>query len=134
MQVPCERLDAREHHAGVRLLLPAVVQAEVRVRLDPPEHVEGLAQDLLAVGDEQHAAELRPGGVERREPRLAQPGRHHDQAAAEAVQPGLFQAPSSASRCTGRGAGGVAGGSGTTPAVCVAGRQRLAVVRQQRRG
>ena len=91
VQIPGERLDAGEQHAGVRLLLPAVVQAEVRIRLDAAEHVEGLAQNLLAVGDEQHPAELRPGGVERGEPRLAQASRHHDQAAAEALQPGLLQ-------------------------------------------
>ncbi len=91
VQIRGERVDASEQHAGVRLLLPAVVQAEVRIRLDAAEHAEGLAQDLLAVGDEQHAAELRPGGVERGEPRLAEPSRHHRQAAAKALQPGLLQ-------------------------------------------
>src|SRR6516162_10685062 len=87
IQIPGERLDSGKEHAGARLLLPAVVQAKVRIRLDAAEYLEGLAQDLLTVGDEQHAAELRPCGVERGEPRLAEPGRHHDQAAGKALQP-----------------------------------------------
>jgi hypothetical protein len=91
VQISGERLDAGEQHPGIRLPLPAVVQAEVRIRLDAAEHIEGLAQNLLTVRDEQHAAELRPGGVERGEPRLSEPGRHHDQATAKALQPGLLQ-------------------------------------------
>jgi len=90
VQVSSERLDAREQHARVGALFPAVVQTKVRIRPHPAEYVHRLAQDLFAVGDEQHTTELRPGSVEGGEPRLAQSGRHHDQAAAEPMQPGLL--------------------------------------------
>ncbi len=90
VQIRCQRLDAGEKHAGVRLLA-AVVQAKIRIRLDAAEDIERLAPDLLAMSDEQHPAELRPGPVERGEPRLAEASRHDDQAATVAVEPGLLQ-------------------------------------------
>lgn len=52
VQIPGERVDAGEQHAGARLLRPAVVQAKVHIRLDAAEYIERLAQDLLTVGDE----------------------------------------------------------------------------------
>src|SRR6516225_3802845 len=39
VQIPSERLDSGEEHASVRLLLPAVVQAKVRIRLDAAEYL-----------------------------------------------------------------------------------------------
>jgi hypothetical protein len=91
VQVPGERLHAGEHNLGTRLLLTAVIQPQVPVRLDAAEHLQRLPQDLLAVGYKQHRPELRPRRVERRQPRLAQTGRHHHQAAAKAIQPRLLQ-------------------------------------------
>jgi hypothetical protein len=91
VQVSRECLDTGEHDAGARLLGPAVVQAEIRIWLYLAEHLKGLPQDLLAMSNEQHASDLRSGSVERCEPRLAEPSRHDDQAAAESLQTGLLQ-------------------------------------------
>jgi hypothetical protein len=53
MQIPGESLDSGEEHAGIQLLVPAVIQAKVRIRLGAAEHLEGLAQNLFTVGNEQ---------------------------------------------------------------------------------
>jgi hypothetical protein len=92
---------ARRGGDGPRAL--ARIKAEVRIRLGTAEHVEGLTQNLLAVGDE-HVAELRLSSVERGEPRPAEPSRHHHQAATKPSSRVRSKADS-ASRCTGRGTG-----------------------------
>ncbi len=85
-----------------------------RVGLHPPEHVAALAQDLLAVRDEQDAPELRSRGVEGGEPRLAEPGRHHDETrgvTGEARAARARRAPPVGSVAA---PGGCAAGSGST--------------------
>ena len=66
-----QRLDAGEQHSGVGLLRAAVIEAEFRVWLHAREDLEGLPQDLLAMRDEKHAAELRPSRVKSGKPGLA---------------------------------------------------------------
>ena len=88
---PAQRLDRGEHDLGVRVLDLAGVVAKPRLRADAAEGVERLVEDLLAVGDEQHAAELRPAGVERREPGLAETSRQDDQPGLVAGRPRVLQ-------------------------------------------
>ena len=75
-----KRLDRGEYDFRIRILDVAGVMPEPRIRADAAEGVERLVQNLFPVRDEQHAAELRPARVERREPGLAEPGRQDDQA------------------------------------------------------
>jgi hypothetical protein len=61
VQVPAaaEGLDGGEEDIRVRSLLPAVVVPQGGQGADPPEGAPGLSQDLLPVGHEEDAPELR---------------------------------------------------------------------------
>lgn len=86
-----EALHTGEDHVRVGVLVTLEEQSERRVRPHPAEHVTGLAQDLLTVCDEQDTTGTRSCGVERRQPRLAETGRHHDQAGTEPRCPRRLQ-------------------------------------------
>lgn len=91
MFAPAERLDRGEYDFGIRILDVAGVVPEPRIRADAAERVERLVQNLFPVRREQHAAELRPARVERREPGLAEPCRQDDQARLVAGGPSVLQ-------------------------------------------
>ena len=90
-EVAGERLDAGEHHIAVGLSPIAGEVAERARRADAAVDVACLAEDLVAVGDEQHPPELGSGRVERCQPGLAEPGGHHHQSGSETLRTGLFQ-------------------------------------------
>ena len=79
-----ERLDAGQHDLGFEVEAWALDQTDAGVGADAPEHLTGLVEDLISVGDEQHAGEFGPSAVEAGQPRLPQTGGHDYQARAEA--------------------------------------------------
>jgi hypothetical protein len=87
---PGEGLHAGEDDPRVWILLLTDVEAKISVRLHAAKHITALAQNLLAMGDEQHPAKLRTRGIERSQPGLAKTGRHHDQPGAVSVGPRLL--------------------------------------------
>ena len=80
-----EGLDRREEDVGVGVALLARVEAQAGVGADAPEGVAGLLEDLLAVRDEEDAAELGAVGVEGAEPGLAEAGGEDDEAGGVAL-------------------------------------------------
>jgi hypothetical protein len=66
-----ESLDRGEEDVGGRVFLGAGVEAEGGFGSDPAESVEGLAQNLFAVGDEEDAFGVEAVGVESGEPGLS---------------------------------------------------------------
>ena len=80
MCVAAERLNRREQHLGIRPLLRPIVVSENRVRSNRAESAHRLAEDLLAVSDEQDTAEGRTAAVEGAEPGLPQAGSEYDEA------------------------------------------------------
>jgi hypothetical protein len=83
-----ERLHRRAEHVDLRVARLAHVEADPSLGADACEGTGGLAQDLFAVGDEQHALAAHVFGVEGGEPGLAETGGEHDEAAPVAVAPG----------------------------------------------
>src|SRR5688572_19545362 len=67
-----QRLDRCEDDSRLGRLLRSRVLAEHCMRADGAVGAHRLVEDLLAVGDEQHAFRLRGYGVEGTEPRLAE--------------------------------------------------------------
>jgi hypothetical protein len=74
-----EGLDRGEEDVGGRVFLLSGVEAEVGFGADGAEGVEGLAEDLLAVGDEEDALRLEAVGVEGGKPRLSESGGEDDE-------------------------------------------------------
>jgi hypothetical protein len=75
-----ERLDRGEEDLGVGVALRPLVEAEARLGADDAIGVARLAEDLLAVGDEEDPAILGAVRVEGAEPGLAEAecgGFHH---------------------------------------------------------
>jgi hypothetical protein len=81
-------LHRRAEHVDLGVADCAHVEADAGLGADAREGVRGLAQDLLAVGDEQHASGAHVFGVEGREPGLAETGGEHDEAAPVAFESG----------------------------------------------
>ena len=88
---PAERLDRGEEDVGVGGLLVAGVEAEDRGRANAAKSLERLAEDLFAVGHEQHPSERWPIRVEGGEPGLPQARGQHDETCGVAVGPRPFE-------------------------------------------
>ena len=86
-----ESLDRGEEHVGGGVFVGAGVEAECGVGADAAEGVEGLAQDLLAVGDEEDALRAEAPRVECGEPGLTDSGGEHDEATGVAFGAGLLE-------------------------------------------
>ena len=74
-----ERLDRGEEDLGVGVAVRPLVEAEARLGADEAIGVARLAEDLLAVGDEEDPAILGAVRVEGAEPGLAEAGREDDE-------------------------------------------------------
>ncbi len=88
---PPERLDRREQHIRLRRPVPARVVAERCIGPDRAECAHRLLEDLLAVGDEQDALDLRPVAVERAQPGLADARGEDDETCGVSVGAGLLE-------------------------------------------
>ena len=84
-------LDTCEHDLGVRVFLLGVEETEISVRLHSPEYVAALAQDFLAMGNEEDPAVLRTRGVERGQPGLSESCCQHHETRGIPVNPSPFQ-------------------------------------------
>jgi len=74
-----EGLDRGEEHVGGGHFLGTGVEAEGGFWADAAEGVERLAEDLLAVGDEEYALGAEAVGVEGREPGFSGAGGEDDE-------------------------------------------------------
>ncbi len=82
-------LDRGEDQVRLEVLSRAGVEPHARLRSQAAEGAQGLAQDLLAMGHEEHPLEGRR--VEGGQPGLARAGGHHHQAGPVAFLPGPVQ-------------------------------------------
>ena len=90
-QTTAQGLHRCEDNVGVRLLLLAVVEAELCIWPDSTKHIAALTEDLLAMGHEQRAANRRTTRIEGGQPGLAETGRHHDQTCPKPLEPGSLE-------------------------------------------
>ena len=86
-----ESLDRGEEDVRTRVFLRTCVEAEGGFGSDPAECIEGLAQNLLAVGDEEYAFGAEAVGVECGEPGLSESGGEHDESGGVSFGAGLFE-------------------------------------------